>query len=152
MGAYACGSFRRCLSGRLRERADAGSAVAQFTLGAILHYGMVDAVEALAPLSVRVIDLDHRLSAESLAPKIDGLVSMSFMLFTGDVFQTAQVPAAMSAPAGTLAVALICTVGSAERGAMLLATGLPAFPAVLQTPGCIISRKIIPPKEKGAGG
>ena len=34
--------------GRVRERADAGSAVAQFTLGAILHYGMVDAVEALA--------------------------------------------------------------------------------------------------------
>ncbi|MCC7042378.1 MAG: sel1 repeat family protein [Acidobacteria bacterium] len=32
----------------VRERADAGSAVAQFTLAAILHYGMVDAVEALA--------------------------------------------------------------------------------------------------------
>lgn len=33
---------------RVRERADAGSAVAQFTLAAILHYGMADAVEALA--------------------------------------------------------------------------------------------------------
>jgi TPR repeat protein len=32
---------------RVRERADAGSSVAQFTLASILHYGMVDAVEAL---------------------------------------------------------------------------------------------------------
>jgi TPR repeat protein len=33
---------------RVRARAAAGSSVAQFTLASILHYGMVDAVEALA--------------------------------------------------------------------------------------------------------